>query len=148
MRMYVCYLDFLFECIYKKSLGNAHSALCSTLPRLSWSWTVLLPSDTHTIRITPITAVLLPSVTYLLTLAPTRKVSRGKVWRKSRVWRLQRARKKIEQGICPIRSKDENWSHIVRCEEAIFWTRRLGMSTQKSVTGGKQDARMKSSGRI
>jgi hypothetical protein len=37
------------------------------LPRLSWSRTVLLPSDTHTKPITYITAVLLPSVTYLLT---------------------------------------------------------------------------------
>jgi hypothetical protein len=38
------------------------------LPRLSWSWTVLLPSDTHRKPITTITAVLLPFVTYLLTL--------------------------------------------------------------------------------
>jgi hypothetical protein len=38
------------------------------LPRLSWSWTVLLPSDTLRKPITSITAVLLPFVTYLLTL--------------------------------------------------------------------------------
>jgi hypothetical protein len=38
------------------------------LPRLSWSWTVLLPSDTHRKPMTSITAVLLPAVTYLLTL--------------------------------------------------------------------------------
>jgi hypothetical protein len=37
------------------------------LPRLSWSWTVLLPSDTYRKPITSITAVLLPFVTYLLT---------------------------------------------------------------------------------
>jgi hypothetical protein len=36
------------------------------LPRLSWSWTVLLPSDTYRKLITSITAVLLPFVTYLL----------------------------------------------------------------------------------
>jgi hypothetical protein len=39
----------------------------SLLPRLSWSWTVLLPSDTHRKPITSITSVLLPFVTYLLT---------------------------------------------------------------------------------
>jgi hypothetical protein len=38
------------------------------LPRLSRSWTLLLPSDTHRNSITSITAVLLPFVTYLLTL--------------------------------------------------------------------------------
>jgi hypothetical protein len=37
------------------------------LPRLSWSWTVLLPNDTHRKPITSITAVLLPFVTCLLT---------------------------------------------------------------------------------
>jgi hypothetical protein len=44
-------------------LNVAHARL---LPSLSWSWTVLLPSDTHK-HITSITAVLLPFVTYLLT---------------------------------------------------------------------------------
>jgi hypothetical protein len=42
------------------------------LPGLSWSCTVLLPSDTHRKAIMSITAVLLPFVTYLLTL-PCRK---------------------------------------------------------------------------
>jgi hypothetical protein len=37
------------------------------LPRLLWSWTVLLPSDTYREPITSITAILLPFVTYLLT---------------------------------------------------------------------------------
>jgi hypothetical protein len=40
---------------------HAHASL---LPRLSWSWTVLLRSDTHR---KPVTAVLLLFVTYLLT---------------------------------------------------------------------------------
>jgi hypothetical protein len=40
------------------------------LPRLSWSWPVLLPSDTHIKPITSTTAVLLPIVTYLLALPP------------------------------------------------------------------------------
>jgi hypothetical protein len=37
-------------------------------PRLSWGWAVLLFSDKHRKHVTFITAVLLPSVTYLLTL--------------------------------------------------------------------------------
>jgi hypothetical protein len=35
--------------------------------RLSWSWIVLLPSDTHRKPIMSIRAILLPFVTYLLT---------------------------------------------------------------------------------
>jgi hypothetical protein len=38
------------------------------LPRLSWSWAMLLPSDTYRKPITSITAVLLPFVTYLQTV--------------------------------------------------------------------------------
>jgi hypothetical protein len=38
------------------------------IPRLSQSWSVLLPSDTHRKLITSITAVLLPSVISLLIL--------------------------------------------------------------------------------
>jgi hypothetical protein len=38
------------------------------LPRLPWSWIVLLPSDTHRKPIIPITAVLLPFLAYLLIL--------------------------------------------------------------------------------
>jgi hypothetical protein len=72
MRTRVCYPDlfyfgqnsYIYIYIYKNGLGNAHPALCTT----SWSWTVLLPSDTHRNPITSITAVLLPSVIYLLTL--------------------------------------------------------------------------------
>jgi hypothetical protein len=56
IRMRVCYLGLFKIYIYKKR------------PRLSWSWTVLLPSDTYRKPITSITAVLLPFVTYLLTI--------------------------------------------------------------------------------
>jgi hypothetical protein len=52
------------------------------LPRLSWSWTVLLPSDTRRKPIKSITTVLLPFVTYLLTLhriIVTRRFKAGKV---------------------------------------------------------------------
>jgi hypothetical protein len=44
---------------------HAHECL---LPRLSWSWIALLHSHIHRKPITSITAALLPSVTYLLTL--------------------------------------------------------------------------------
>jgi hypothetical protein len=53
----------------------AHARL---LPTLSWSWDVLLPSDTYRKHITSITAVLLPFVTYLLTLP---RIIPGVVWR-------------------------------------------------------------------
>jgi hypothetical protein len=49
----------------KPASKHEHARL---LPRLSWSWTVLLPNDTHGKPITSITAVLLPFMTYLLTL--------------------------------------------------------------------------------
>jgi hypothetical protein len=49
-------------------LASEH-AYARLLLRLSWSWIVLLPSDTHRKPITSITAVLLPFVTYLLTLS-------------------------------------------------------------------------------
>jgi hypothetical protein len=39
------------------------------LPRMSWSWTVLLPSNTHRKPITSITAVLLPFVAYWLSIS-------------------------------------------------------------------------------
>jgi hypothetical protein len=51
--------------LLKPDSDHAHARL---LPRLSWSWTVLLPSDTHIKSITYITAVFIPFVIYLLTL--------------------------------------------------------------------------------
>jgi hypothetical protein len=51
--------------LLKPASMHAHAHL---LPWLSWSWTVLLPSDTHREPITSITAILLSLVTYLLTL--------------------------------------------------------------------------------
>jgi hypothetical protein len=49
----------------KPASEHEHASL---LPRLSWSWTVLLPSDTHRKPITSITTVLLPFLTNLQTL--------------------------------------------------------------------------------
>jgi hypothetical protein len=49
--------------LLKPAAEHAH-----LIPRLSWSWTVLLPSDTHRKPFMFITAVLLPFVSNLLTL--------------------------------------------------------------------------------
>jgi hypothetical protein len=54
--------------LVKPSPEHAHSRL---LPRLSWSWTVLLPSDTYRKPVTSITTILLPFVTYLMTFPRT-----------------------------------------------------------------------------
>jgi hypothetical protein len=51
--------------LLKSASEHAHVCL---LPGLSWSRAVLLPSDTHRTPVTTITAVVLPFVTYLLTL--------------------------------------------------------------------------------
>jgi hypothetical protein len=51
--------------LLKPASKHAHAHL---LPRLLWSWTVRLPSDTHRKPIMSITAVLLPFVTYLAAL--------------------------------------------------------------------------------
>jgi hypothetical protein len=47
--------------LLKPASEHAHAHLP---PRLSWSWSVLLPSDTHRKTITSITGDLLPFVTY------------------------------------------------------------------------------------
>jgi hypothetical protein len=52
---------------------TSQHAYARLLPRLSWSCNVLLSSGTHRKPITLITAVLLPFLTYLLTLPRTTK---------------------------------------------------------------------------
>jgi hypothetical protein len=68
--------------LLKPAFEHAHVHL---IPILSWSWTLLLPSDTHRKPNTSIAVVLLPFVTYLLTLprntrnkAPSRYTERWK----------------------------------------------------------------------
>jgi hypothetical protein len=46
--------------------ASEHVYAC-LIPRLTWTWTVLLPSDTHRKPVTSTMAILLPFVTYLLT---------------------------------------------------------------------------------
>jgi hypothetical protein len=53
----------------KTSLSTVHMLII--LPRLSWNWTLLLPSYTHRKPTMSITGVLLPFVTYLLTVPHT-----------------------------------------------------------------------------
>jgi hypothetical protein len=57
--------------LLKPASEHAHARL---LPRVSWSWTVLQPSDTHREPITSITAVLLQFVTYGLTILHGNKI--------------------------------------------------------------------------
>jgi hypothetical protein len=54
--------------LLKPASEHAHARLLPRLSWMSWSWTVLLTSDTHRNRIASTTAALLPLVTYLLTL--------------------------------------------------------------------------------
>jgi hypothetical protein len=51
--------------LLKSASKHAHARM---LPRLSWSWTTLLPSDLHRKLITSITVVSLPFVPYFLTV--------------------------------------------------------------------------------
>jgi hypothetical protein len=41
------------------------------------------------------------------------------------IWKLKAVRGNIEQGICPICSKEESWSHIFRCDETKSWRNDL-----------------------
>jgi hypothetical protein len=63
---------------------NQPPNVCGCYPRLSWSWTVLLPSDTYRRPITSITTVILHLSTYLLTV-PRRQLNMllRKCWKKS-----------------------------------------------------------------
>jgi hypothetical protein len=54
--------------LMKPASPHAHAGLLHRLLWRSWSWTVLLPSDTIRKHITSMTTVLLPFVTYLMTL--------------------------------------------------------------------------------
>jgi hypothetical protein len=69
--------------LLKQASEHAH---VRRLSRLSCSWTVLLPSDTHRNPITSITTVLLPFVAYLLTLPRIRKSAECQYVKKLRIW--------------------------------------------------------------
>jgi hypothetical protein len=61
------FLTQLWTTLHDTLLKPASEHAC-LLPRLLWSWTMLLSSDTHRKPITSVTVVLLPFVTYILTL--------------------------------------------------------------------------------
>jgi hypothetical protein len=88
--------------LLKPSSEHAHGCL---LPRLSWSWTVLLPSNTHRKPITSIIAVLLPFVIYLLTLPRTSRFPWRCSWKLTLLSLLHRDDKEEAACIvCPILS--------------------------------------------
>jgi hypothetical protein len=37
------------------------------------------------------------------------------------IWKLKGVTRNIEQGICPMCSKEHGWSHIFRCDETKSW---------------------------
>jgi hypothetical protein len=50
---------------------------------------------------------------------------RGIGWWKMGIWKLKDVRGNIEQGICPMCSKEEGWSRIFRCDETKSWRNDL-----------------------
>jgi hypothetical protein len=46
-------------------------------------------------------------------------------WWKMGIWKLKSVRGNIEQGTCPMCSKEEGWSHIFRCDETKSWRNDL-----------------------
>jgi hypothetical protein len=47
--------------------------------------------------------------------------ARGEIIWWIRVWRLKGVRRSNEQEICPRCSKEDDWSHILRCEGTEIW---------------------------
>jgi hypothetical protein len=55
----------------------------------------------------------------------SQEARRGIGWWKMGIWKLKGVRGNIEQGICPMCSKEEGWSHIFRCDETKSWRNDL-----------------------
>jgi hypothetical protein len=47
---------------------------------------------------------------------------RSIVWWRMGIWRLKDIRKNVEIGICPICRKEEELSHILRCDGMEMWS--------------------------
>jgi hypothetical protein len=47
----------------------------------------------------------------------SQEVRRDRGWWNMGIWKLKGVRRNTEQRICPMRSKEEGWSHIFRCDE-------------------------------
>jgi hypothetical protein len=46
------------------------------------------------------------------------------------MWGIRGVRISAEQGIFPLCIKEENWSHMLRCEGTWIWVQDLGIPTQ------------------
>jgi hypothetical protein len=55
----------------------------------------------------------------------SQEARRGIGWWKMGIRKLKGVRGNIEQGICPMCSKEEGWSHICRCDETKSWRNDL-----------------------
>jgi hypothetical protein len=55
----------------------------------------------------------------------SQEAGRGIGWWKMGIWKLKGVRGNIEQGICPMFSKEEGWSHIFRRDETKRWRNNL-----------------------
>jgi hypothetical protein len=60
-----------------------------------------------------------------VTTASNKKNDRMVMKCKMGIWRLKGVRGNIDQGMCPICSKEEGRRHILRCEETISWRDEL-----------------------
>jgi hypothetical protein len=55
----------------------------------------------------------------------TRESRRNMVWWRMRIWRLKGIRKNVEIGISPICRKEEELSHILRCDGTKMWREEI-----------------------
>jgi hypothetical protein len=55
----------------------------------------------------------------------TRETRRSTVWWRMGIWRLKGIRKNVEIGICPICRKEEELSHILRCDGTKMWKEEI-----------------------
>jgi hypothetical protein len=41
------------------------------------------------------------------------------------IWKLKGVKRNIDQGICPLCNKEEDWNHMLRCDETKSWREDL-----------------------
>jgi hypothetical protein len=66
-----------------------------------------------------------PTLSYKCIEVCTHEARMGIEWWKMGIWRLKGAWGNTDQGMCPICSKEEGWTHILRCEETKRWRDEL-----------------------
>jgi hypothetical protein len=59
------------------------------------------------------------------TSVTARESRRNIVWWRMGIWRLKGIRKNVEIVICPICRKEEELSHILRCDGMKMWTEEI-----------------------